>query len=74
MTLPDDNDKDSKWVWPHPADMGTVLIAGVFLAGMIATVIWMFSSPEPFNDLFGHKPAAAASSDNGEVIIDLRKK
>lgn len=75
MTHLDDDDKDPKWVWPHPADMGTVAIAGVFLAGMVATVIWLFSSPEPFRELFGSKPAASASqSDKDEVIIDLRQK
>lgn len=73
MSLPDDDKDDTKWEWPHPGDLGTVAIAAVFLAGMIGTIIWMFSSPEPVKDLFGHKPAAAAS-DNGEVTIDLQQK
>jgi hypothetical protein len=71
MTTPDDDEKDPKWVWPHPADLGPILIAGVFLAGMIGTVLWLFSSPDPVHDLFKHKPAAAES---GEVTIDLQKK
>jgi hypothetical protein len=74
MSLPDDNQDDNKWVWPHPADMGTVLIAGVFLAGMVATLIWLFSSPEPFRELFGNRPAASAPANDGEVIIDLTPK
>ena len=76
MTHPDssDDDKDPKWVWPHPFDLGTVLIAGVFLAGMVGTILWLFSSPEPVRDMFGHKPAAATPADNGEVTIDLQQK
>jgi|WetSurMetagenome_2_1015567.scaffolds.fasta_scaffold1252772_1 hypothetical protein len=71
--LEPDNDDDktgSKWVWPHPADMGTVLIAGVFLAGMVGTIIWLFSSPEPVRDMFHNKPAEQSQ----EVTIDLQKK
>lgn len=68
-----DND-DPKWVWPHPADLGSVAIAGVFLAGMIGTILWLFSSPEPVRDLFGQKPAAAAPAENGEVTINLQQK
>lgn len=73
MTNPNDDENESpKWVWPHPADMGTVLIAGVFLAGMIGTILWLFSSSDPMLDLFGHhKPAAEQSQ---EVMIDLQKK
>jgi hypothetical protein len=73
MTQPDDDKDDPKWVWPHPADLGTVAIAAVFLIGMIGTIIWMFSSAEPVRDLFGHKPEAA-QTDNGEVTIDLQQK
>jgi hypothetical protein len=73
MTQPDDDNDDPKWVWPHPADLGTVAIAAVFLIGMIGTIIWMFSSAEPVRDLFGHKQEAA-QTDNGEVTIDLQQK
>jgi hypothetical protein len=73
MTEPDDNNDGPKWVWPHPADLGPILIAGVFMAAMIGTFLWLFSSPDPVSDMFGHKPAAA-QSDNGEVTIDLQQK
>lgn len=68
----EDDENDGKWVWPHPADLGTVFIAGVFLAGMIGAVFFIFSSPDPVKDLFGHKHSAAA--DNGEVTILLQQK
>jgi hypothetical protein len=73
MTQSDDDKDDPKWEWPHPADLGPILIAGVFMVAMISTFLWLFSSPDPFADLFGHKPAAA-QSDNGEVMIDLQQK
>jgi hypothetical protein len=74
MTQDDDRD-EKRGIWPHPADLGTVLIAGVFLAGMVGSILWLFSSPEPVKDLFAHnKPAAAAPADNGEVTINLQQK
>ena len=70
MTHPGDDDgKDGKWEWPHPGDLGTILIAGVFLAGMIGTFLFLFSSPEPIKDMF-KKPAA----ESNEVMIPLQQK
>jgi len=69
----DDDGKDPKWVWPHPADIGTIWLAGVFLAGTVAVIIFLFSSPEPIQDLFGKRPAAAAAEPN-EVTITLPQK
>lgn len=69
MTHPD-NDKETRFVWPHPGDLGTIAIAGVFLAGMIGAVLFIFSSPNPVADMFGHKPAAQQQSN--EVTIDLQ--
>ena len=69
MTEPDDDREDRKWVWPHPGDLGAVLFAAIFLVAMIGTILWLFSSPDPFLDLFGKKPV-----DNGEVTITLQKK
>lgn len=66
------DDSDNKWVWPHPADLGVILIAGVFLAGMVGAVLFIFSSPEPVKDLFGHKPAAQQNQQ--EVTIPLQQK
>jgi hypothetical protein len=74
MTRHDDDQDDPKWVWPHPADLGSVAIAAVFLAGMVGTILWLFSSPEPVRELFGHKPAATAPADSGEVTINLQQK
>jgi hypothetical protein len=71
MVNPDNDNDRPKWVWPHPFDLGTVLIAGVFLAGMVGTIIWLFSSPEPVRDLFGKQPPAAESN---EVTILLPQK
>ncbi len=68
----DDDSDDYKWVWPHPGDFGVILLAAVFLAGMIGAVIFIFSSPEPVADLFGHKPAAQQNQNN-EVTIPLQK-
>ena len=69
---PLDDDKDPKWVWPHPADLGTIFLAGVFLAATVATIIFLFSSPEPIRDMFGKHPAAAAEPN--EVTITLPQK
>ena len=70
----DDDGKDPKWVWPHPADIGTIWLAGVFLAGTVAVIIFLFSSPEPIQDLFGKRPAAAAAEPNGVTITLPQKK
>jgi hypothetical protein len=67
----DDDDDDGKWVWPHPADLGTILIAGVFLVGMIGALLFIFSSPEPVRDMFNKKPPAAESN---EVTVTLPDK
>ena len=69
---PRDDDKDPKWVWPQPADLGTILLAGVFLAATVATIIFLFSSPEPIRDMFGKHPSAAAEPN--EVTITLPQK
>ncbi len=63
MSHPDDDDTDDvRWEWPHPGDMGTILLAGVFLAAMIAVVIFMLSSPTPVSDLFAKKAPAHEQS------------
>ena len=67
-----DDDNDNKWEWPHPGDLGTILIAGVFLAGMVGAVFFIFSSPEPIKDLFGKKPVA--QQNQNEVTIPLQQK
>jgi hypothetical protein len=69
---PLDDDKDPKWVWPHPADFGTIVLAGVFLAATVATIIFLFSSPEPIRDMFEKHPSAAAEPN--EVTITLPQK
>jgi hypothetical protein len=66
-----DDEKDGKWEWPHPGDLGTILIAFVFLAAMIGTVLFIFSSPEPVKEMFGKKPPAAESN---EVTVTLPDK
>lgn len=55
MTKSDDDNEKSGFVWPHPGDLGTIFIAGIFLVGTIAAVLFIFSSPEPVRDLMGHK-------------------
>ncbi|GAA0553016.1 hypothetical protein FHS83_001561 [Rhizomicrobium palustre] len=72
MTQSDD-DKEHRFVWPHPGDFGAILFAAVFLAGMIGAVLFLFSSPTPVEDLFGHKPAAQQEKSN-EVILDLQNQ
>ena len=63
-----DDDKDYKWDWPHPGDLGTIAIAGVFLVGMIGALLFIFSSPEPVRDMFSKKPPTAESN---EVTVTL---
>jgi hypothetical protein len=58
MSDPDDDSDEGSRYWLHPGDLGTILLAGVFLAAMVGVVIFMFSSPEPIRDLLGRKPAA----------------
>jgi hypothetical protein len=58
MSSPDDDEDDGPRPWMHPGDLGTILLAGVFLAAMVGTVLFIFSSPEPVRDLFARKPAA----------------
>lgn len=70
MTHPDD-DKEPRFVWPHPGDLGVILIAGVFLAGMIGAVLFIFSSAEPVRDMFGHKDQKAQPN---EVTVTLPAK
>jgi len=78
MSEPSDHDGDddsgSKWVWPHPGDMGTILIAGVFLSAMIGVVLFLFSSPEPIRDMFGHHQQQQQPAKSDEVTINLQKK
>ncbi len=54
----DDEDDRGRYYGMHPGDLGTILLAGVFLAAMVGTVIFLFSSPEPIRDLLAKKPAA----------------
>jgi len=71
MTHSDDDNEKTRWVWPHPGDLGTILIAGVFLAGMIGALFFIFSSPEPVRDMFGHKDQKAQPN---EVTVTLPDK
>lgn len=58
MSIPDDDDDEGLRHWLHPGDLGVILLAGVFLAGMLGAIFFIFSSPDPVSDLFGKKPAA----------------
>ena len=70
MTPSDDDDEKPRWM--PLGDVGTILLAGVFLAGTVATIIFLFSSPEPIRDMFGKRPSAAAEPN--EVTITLPQK
>lgn len=49
------DDDDGKRDRIHPGDLGTILLAGVFLVGMVAAVLFIFSSPTPVADMFAKK-------------------
>lgn len=70
MTHPGD-DQDKKRRLLPLGDIGTIALAGAFLAAMIGTVLFLFSSPEPVRDLFGNKPP---KEDSGVVTIQIQKK
>ncbi len=66
MTHPDDDNNDrSRWL--HPGDIGTILLAGVFLVGML----FMIFGPSPFDGVF---KKSDAKPDNGEVSVSLPAK
>ena len=70
MTHLDDDDEKPRRM--PLGDIGTILLAGVFLAGTVATIIFLFSSPEPVRDLYGKRPSAA--TEPNEVTITLPQK
>ena len=61
----DDDDRPPKL---HIGDLGTILLAGVFLVGML----FMIFAPSPFEGVFKKQPEAKA--DNGEVSVTLPAK
>lgn len=61
---PSDDEEDEKTPWlPHPGDIGTVLLACVFLVGML----FMVFSPSPLKGIF--KPQPKAKPDVVDVSI-----
>ena len=70
MSTPDDDDDDKQSKWLHPGDLGTILLAGVFLVGMLSAVFFMLSSPEPFKGMFAKAPANQPS----EVTVTVPPK
>lgn len=52
--LNDDDDDEPKRPWLHPGDLGTILLAAVFLVGML----FMMFGPSPFDKIFKPKPEA----------------
>jgi hypothetical protein len=67
MTQHDDHD-DEKPSWIHPGDLGTILLAAVFMIGML----FMVFGPSPFKGIFDKKPEAAR--DNGVVTVTVPPK
>ena len=68
MTHQDDDDQDDRGSrWLHPGDIGTILLAGVFLVGML----FMIFSPSPFEGVFKKPPEAKPSN---EVMVTLPEK
>ena len=68
MTQHDDEDDDRGSRWLHPGDIGTILLAGVFLVGML----FMIFSPSPFEGVFKKQPEA--QGEKGEVSVTLPAK
>ena len=69
--MTDDRDEDDKPQWAHPGDLGVILLAGVFLAGMLGAIFFIFSSPNPVADLFGKHASQSSSS---EVTVTVPPK
>lgn len=67
MNSQDDQD-DDKPQWLHPGDLGTILLAGVFLVGML----YMIFGPSPFKGMFDKKPQA--NPDSGVVTVTVPPK
>ena len=68
-TNPDDDDEDRGSRWLHLGDLGTILLAGVFLVGML----FMMFGPSPFEGVtFKARPESQA--EKGEVTITLPAK
>ncbi|MDR3526048.1 MAG: hypothetical protein P4L57_02135 [Rhizomicrobium sp.] len=65
------NDDDGKSDRPklHIGDLGTILLAGVFLVGML----FMIFGPSPFDGVFKKQPEAKPA-EKGEVTITLPAK
>lgn len=64
--LPPDEDDDKRPFFMPLGDIGTILLAGVFLVGMLAMVF----GPSPFDQLFKHKPPPR--HDNGVVDVSIQ--
>ncbi len=64
----DDNDRGSRWL--HPGDLGTILLAGVFLVGML----YMMFGPSPFDGIAWKKQPKPPEAEKGEVTITLPAK
>lgn len=54
MSHPQDDEDDGKRPWLHPGDLGTILLAGVFLVAML----FMIFGPSPFEGVFKNRPQA----------------
>jgi hypothetical protein len=63
-----DDDDDDRPPRLHIGDLGTILLAGVFLVGML----FMIFAPSPFEGVFKKQPEPKA--DNGEVSVTLPAK
>lgn len=68
MTQHDDQD-DDKPQWIHPGDLGTILLAGVFLVGML----FMMFGPSPLKGIFEKKPAPQQEN-SGVVTVTVPPK
>jgi len=62
----DDDDRPPRL---HIGDLGTILLAGVFLVGML----FMIFGPSPFDGVFKKQPDAKPA-EKGEVTITLPAK
>lgn len=69
MTQHQDDDDDHGSHWLHPGDLGTILLAGVFLVGML----YMIFGPSPFDGIVWKKQPEP-KAEKGEVTITLPAK
>jgi len=66
---PDDDDDDLKQPMIPAGDLGTILLAAVFLLGFL----FLMFGPSPFDDLFKNRPAARPAA-APEVTVTLPQK